>query len=71
MPKKQKTFETALNELRDIVDIMEKGELPLSKSVEMYKIGIELSVYCGEYLSKIEDEVAVLRASDSLADMED
>ena len=71
MPKKQKTFETALNELRDIVDVMEKGELPLSKAVEMYKAGIELSVYCGEYLSKIEDEVAVLRASDSLVDVED
>ncbi|MCL2874493.1 MAG: exodeoxyribonuclease VII small subunit [Defluviitaleaceae bacterium] len=68
MPKKQKSFEAALNELRNIVDTMEKGDLPLSQAVEIYKSGIELSVYCGEYLSKVEDEVTILRASDKMED---
>jgi len=68
MPKKQKTFESALAELRDIVNTMEKGELPLSQIVEIYKSGMELSVYCNEYLSKIEDEVTIIRVLDKAVD---
>jgi exodeoxyribonuclease VII small subunit len=74
MPKKAKTFESALKELREIVDTMERGELPLSQMVDMYKSGMELSLYCDEYLNKIEDELTILRASatpDTSVDLED
>ncbi len=58
---KPKGFEQAVSELRDIVSSIENGESTLSEAVELYKKGVELSVYCNEFLNKIEEEVIVLR----------
>ena len=44
------TFEENISELSKIVAELEKGELPLDKSVELYEKGIKLSEECKKEL---------------------
>ncbi len=62
MPKK-KTFEQALLRLEEIVKNIENNEITLDESVKLYKEGIDLSVFCGNELKKIEQEIVVLKES--------
>lgn len=58
---KKKTFEQAINRLEEIISIMENSDTSLEQGVKLYKEGIELSVFCGESLNKIEQEVTILQ----------
>lgn len=58
---KKKGFEQALKRLEEIVKEMEDENTDLEKSVKLYKEGIELSVFCGESLNNIEQEITVLQ----------
>lgn len=60
MPKKKIVFEDAISEMENIIDLIEQGEIPLSKSIELYKKGINLSMECSELLQGIEQEVTLL-----------
>ncbi len=46
------TFEQALTRLEEIVQTLEKGELPLEETVRLYEEGVKLSSFCR---SKLED----------------
>ncbi|MDP5008444.1 MAG: exodeoxyribonuclease VII small subunit [Glaciimonas sp.] len=54
------TFEQAMNELAQLVEQMEAGELPLEASVAAYKRGSELVKFCAQQLDKVEGQVKVL-----------
>lgn len=43
-------FEDKLKQLEDIVSALEKGDLPLDKSAELYSKGIELAAQCQKEL---------------------
>lgn len=58
-----KSFEEALSRLEEISSAMEKSETGLEKSVELYKEGVELSVYCSQILNKAEQQVKELKES--------
>jgi len=58
--KQNKTFEESINELEEIVQKLEKGELPLEESIEYFQRGIELSRDCGKKLDEIEKKVTIL-----------
>jgi exodeoxyribonuclease VII small subunit len=60
MEKVKKTFEKALSELEGIVEKMEKGEMTLDESLEMFQKGIELSNYCSKRLDEVEKRITVL-----------
>lgn len=60
MEKVKKTFEKALSELEGIVEKMEKGEMTLDESIEMFQKGIELSDYCSKRLDEVEKRITVL-----------
>ena len=63
MPNEQKTarsFEASLEALEQIVRELEKGELPLEKSLELFEQGIRLSRECQERLSQAERRIEVL-----------
>lgn len=47
-------FENCIKRLEKIVDILEKGEVPLEESIKLYEEGIELSKVCLERLSEAE-----------------
>ncbi len=66
MPKKNPadqpiaSFEQAMEELEQLVEKMESGELPLEASLDAYKRGSELVKYCAAQLERVEKQVKVL-----------
>ncbi len=66
MPKKNPadqpiaSFEQAMDELEQLVEKMEAGELPLEASLDAYKRGSELVKYCAAQLERVEKQVKVL-----------
>lgn len=58
--KKELTFEEAIENLEKIVTELEAGELPLDKSVENFKKGMELSDYCSKLLDDAEKTISIL-----------
>jgi exodeoxyribonuclease VII small subunit len=56
----EKSFETSLNELEQIVGKLENGDLPLEASLELFEKGIKLSRECRERLTKAERRIEVL-----------
>jgi exodeoxyribonuclease VII small subunit len=55
-----KTFEASLEALEQIVHELERGDLPLEKSLELFEQGIRLSRECQERLSQAERRIEVL-----------
>jgi exodeoxyribonuclease VII small subunit len=53
-------FETRLDELERVVKELEKGELPLEKSLELFEKGMKLSADCKRQLEEAETRVELL-----------
>lgn len=56
--KQPESFEVAIEELEQIVQQLEKGELPLADALTAFKNGVELSQYCQKTLTEAEQTVA-------------
>jgi exodeoxyribonuclease VII small subunit len=54
------SFEQALQQLEQIVQKLEKGELPLEDSLKLYEDGIRLSRLCHSKLEEAEGRIEVL-----------
>lgn len=54
------SFEKALHQLEEIVEVLEGGELDLEASVKLFEEGITLSVLCQQELQKAEGRVQQL-----------
>lgn len=68
----EKSFETSLAELEQIVAKLESGDLPLEESLELFEKGIKLSRECRERLTKAERRIEILiKDSDGNLDVED
>ena len=68
----EKSFETSLAELEEIVARLESGDLALEASLELFEKGIKLSRECRKRLSSAERRIEVLikEADGSLATRE-
>ena len=55
-----KTFEASLEALEQIVRELERGDLSLEKSLELFEQGIRLSRECQERLNQAERRIEVL-----------
>ena len=53
-------FEKALNRLSAIVSSLEKGDLPLQESLQLFEEGVKLSRYCSDRLEEAERRIDVL-----------
>jgi exodeoxyribonuclease VII small subunit len=53
-------FEAGLNELERIVKELEKGDLPLEKTLELFEAGMSLSAECKRQLEAAETRVEIL-----------
>lgn len=53
-------FEKALNRLESIVEELEKGELDIDKSLEMFEEGIKMSRVCSKKLNEAEQKIEKL-----------
>lgn len=61
-------FEARLKELESIVSQLEKGELPLDQSIDIFEKGISMYNDCKEFLASAENKIKVL--TDSLKEEE-
>ena len=58
--QKNKSFESSLEALEQIVRQLEDGDLPLEKSLELFEQGIKLSRECQERLGEAERRIEIL-----------
>jgi exodeoxyribonuclease VII small subunit len=54
------SFEAALRQLEEIVQRLERGELPLEESLKLYEEGIRLSRFCHAKLEEAEGKIEQL-----------
>ena len=63
MAKKESTqqnFEGALEQLEEVVEQLESGELPLDDSLAAFEKGVGLVKFCNQKLSEVEKKVELL-----------
>ena len=65
-----KSFEENLNRLKEIVRLIQSGELSLDDSIEVFKEGIELSKHLEDKLSSIEKKAVKIFEDGELKDFE-
>ena len=56
----EKKFEKAIQRLEKIVDDLEKGELDIDKSLEIFEEGIKMSRVCSKKLNEAEAKIEKL-----------
>jgi exodeoxyribonuclease VII small subunit len=56
----EKKFETSLARLDEIVQELEKGELPLEQSLKLFEEGVKLARICSVRLEEAERKVEIL-----------
>jgi exodeoxyribonuclease VII small subunit len=50
----KQSFEDSIRRLEEIVEALERGDVPLDEAVNLYEEGIQLSRACGEKLKATE-----------------
>lgn len=55
------SFEAAVAELEGIVEQLERGDVALDKSIEIYERGEALKAHCEKLLSKAEKRIEKIR----------
>ena len=56
-------FEKAMSELEKIVEELERGDLDIDKSLEMFEKGIKMSRLCSKKLNEAEAKIEKLTKS--------
>jgi exodeoxyribonuclease VII small subunit len=56
----ERSFESSLKELEQIVQQLEGGDLPLERSLELYEQGVRLYRECQQRLDEAEHKVEIL-----------
>jgi exodeoxyribonuclease VII small subunit len=59
-PVPKDSFEERLARLKDVVDRLERGDLPLEEGVALYKEGLTLAQACGRQLEAARHEVKLV-----------
>lgn len=54
------SFEEALEELEEVVDKLEAGDLDLKESLTEFEKGIKLSKFCSQALQEAEEKVEII-----------
>ena len=60
MPKKEISFEKAMERLEEIVDCLESGNCQLEDSLTLFEEGIKLVKLCNKKLEIVEDSIKKL-----------
>lgn len=54
------SFEQAMDKLEQIVSMLESGDVPLEKAIELFQEGMALSHLCGQKLEQVEQKIETL-----------
>lgn len=65
MTKKEFSFEAALEELQNIVNALEAGNVGLDQSLGLYERGVELVRLCNKRLDEAQQRVEMIQVSES------
>ena len=60
MPKKELSFEKAMDRLEEIVASLEGGEFPLEESLKLFEEGVKLVKLCNSKLESVEGSIKKL-----------
>jgi exodeoxyribonuclease VII small subunit len=66
-PIEAMSFEDAIAALEEVVGALERGEVPLDKSIALYERGAKLKARCAEMLKDAEEKVELIRAQEGRA----
>ena len=58
--KRRDQFEDALKRLQEVVEKLEKGDLPLEDAMDCFSEGIRLAQFCHKKLEEAENKVQML-----------
>lgn len=58
------SFEEAMNQLEQIVERLEEGDVPLEEAIAIYKEGMELSKLCHDKLKNVEEQLTQIITED-------
>ena len=58
--KEELNFEEAIQELEDIAEKLEKGQISLEESILAYERGVELKKVCTDRLKEAESRIEIL-----------
>jgi exodeoxyribonuclease VII small subunit len=58
--KEELNFEEAIQELEDIAEKLEKGQISLEESILAYERGVELKKICTDRLKEAESRIEIL-----------
>jgi len=62
MPKK-KNFENQLDRLKDIVDMMEKGNVKLEDALKLFEEGVGIYTTCNGFLEEAEQKIKLMTST--------
>ncbi len=65
MADKKATFEENIIELEQIIESLEKGDVPLDKCLSLFENGVRLSKECMTMLDNAEQKIKLLTESES------
>ncbi|NGZ74174.1 exodeoxyribonuclease VII small subunit [Saccharibacillus alkalitolerans] len=57
-------FEQAMDQLEAIVTELERGDVPLEKSIDLFQRGMQLSQLCGQKLEQVERKIETIVEED-------
>ncbi|MFC1475279.1 exodeoxyribonuclease VII small subunit [Candidatus Zixiibacteriota bacterium] len=58
--KKYKNYETALERLEEITELLESGEMSLEESIKLYTEGMEITKICDGQLKEAEKKIKII-----------
>lgn len=58
------SFEEAMDQLEEIVERLEAGDVPLEEAISIYKEGMELSKLCHDKLKNVEEQLTQILTDD-------
>ena len=64
MPKKELSFEEAMEKLEELVNSLESGDFALEESLKLYEEGVKLVNLCNKKISNVEKSIKILLNSD-------
>ena len=62
--KKYKDYESALERLEEITDLLESGEHSLEDSIKLYTEGLEIAKFCDVKLGEAEKKIKIITDRD-------
>ena len=63
-------FESSLNELEQLVERLERGDLPLDEALKTFERGVELTRHCQTSLKAAQQKVDILLKRNGQPDVE-